>query len=471
MLFYQPAFLFIVFPIFYLVYLSLNKYNFQKKILLAIFSGIFYLWIEAKIVPIVVLSILIDYVTSKKISSTNEKSRSIYLFLGIAQNLAILFYFKYTVFALNNVNALGSWLNLGPISVPAIALPVGISFIIFEKISYLVDVFRRTSQPATSLTNYSLYVLLFPKLLAGPIIKYHEIEDQLNIDHRTTLKDAVLGFERFMLGVIKKLLIADTVGIAADAIFKLPNSEQNFSSAWAGCVLFTLQIYFDFSSYSDMAIGLARMLGFRLNENFAIPYISRTMTEFWRRWHISLSTYIRDYVYIPLGGNQLGKRRTYINLWIAFILSGIWHGANWTFIIWGAYNGLFLTLDRLFLARWMSILGDKTANILTLFVIMIGWVIFRAADVHQASIMLYSMLRPEFSPMPLTLGKEVFPIMIIAAILSISPRFFNYQNLKDNINSSLVLMTTSRIALALLFIVAVARAVATPFHPFLYFRF
>ena len=266
-----------------------------------------------------------------------------------------------------NFDALLGALDLGGVSIPKIALPIGVSFIVFEKITYLVDVYRGVTAPARSVSLYALYVFFFPKLLAGPIVKYHDIAGQMEACPPAHVDDFVLGFSRFMLGVIKKVLLADALAGGADLVFAHDPAELGFVEAWAGVIFFTFQIYFDFSGYSDMAIGLARMFGFRLLENFDEPYIATTMTEFWRRWHMSLTGWIREYLYFPLGGNRRGALRTHFNLWLCFLASGLWHGAAWNYIAWGAYNGLFLVLDRLFLARVLGRLRPWEANIIDLF--------------------------------------------------------------------------------------------------------
>jgi alginate O-acetyltransferase complex protein AlgI len=329
MLFYEPLFLFYVFPVFYLVVVLLRRNPIPRRNLIVLFSIFFYAWIEPRIVPLVILTTLSDYCCGWVIANAEtQSSRTRALVVGVAINLGTLLFFKYTNFLFENLSDLLVSMGYRPLPAPSILLPIGISFIVFEKISFLVDLYRRLVQFPRSIIDYTLYVFLFPKLLAGPIIKYHEINEQIARLHWVTPAEGIAGFERFMLGVVKKTLIADPLGVGVTEIFKLPDSAIGFSSAWIGVGLFTLQIYFDFSAYSDMAIGLARMLGFRLNENFNLPYLSRSMTEFWRRWHISLSTFIREYLYVPLGGNRVSLARIYVNLWICFLLSGIWHGAT-----------------------------------------------------------------------------------------------------------------------------------------------
>ncbi|MEJ1978913.1 MAG: MBOAT family protein [Acetobacteraceae bacterium] len=374
MLFTEPLFLFIFLPAVFGLWLSLP--GLRLWLLLAA-SLVFYAWGEPRFVPVVIASALLDYALAQRIARGARWA----LPLGVAANLAVLVYYKYMGF-------LGATLSL---TVPAVALPIGVSFVVFEKITYLVDVARGLSPAAAGFGRYLAYVMFFPKLLAGPIIKYHEIEAQFRSPRHARVFD---GFARFMLGVIKKVLLADVLGTGADAVFAMPPGTVGFVNAWAGVLLFTLQIYLDFSAYSDMAIGLARMFGFDLRENFNRPYISCSITEFWRRWHISLSTWIREYLYIPLGGNRVGAMRRLLNLWICFFASGLWHGAAWTYVLWGAYHGVFLVLEKLFLLRLLDRLPRLAANALTLLVVMVGWTIFRTHSLGQLEAFLAAMVQP-----------------------------------------------------------------------------
>ena len=303
-------------------------------------------------------------------------------------------------------------------------MPIGVSFIVFEKITYLVDIYRGRSNPAPSFARYLLYVFLFPKLLAGPIIKYHELEAQIVASGRVRPGDLAVGFRRFMLGVVKKTILADTLGSGADAIFSADMTTLGFTDAWWGVIFFTFQIYIDFSAYSDMAIGLARMFGFRLNENFNKPYISCSITEFWRRWHISLSTWIRDYLYIPLGGNRVAPWRRYANLWVCFFASGLWHGAAWTYVAWGAYNGFFLVAERLFLARILDRMPRLVANALTFLITLVGWTVFGRRDLRQAGHFLTVMTQFGSYAAPATVWRTPPMLMAtaVAALVSFLPR-------------------------------------------------
>jgi alginate O-acetyltransferase complex protein AlgI len=328
---------------------------------------------------VLLLSTTADYALSFYLNDkVPHRSRRLALTVGIAGNLGMLIVYKYADFLLGNLNALLS--PFGPHLLPLlhIALPIGVSFVVFEKITYLVDTYRGVSWPAASLWDYALFVFFFPKLLAGPILKYHEMRDQIAAPPPIQWSDFGDGFLRFARGLGRKLLIADPLGAFANQVFSADPANLGASYAWLGLACFAVQIYFDFAGYSDMAIGLARMLGFRLRENFNAPYISQSLTEFWRRWHISLTTWIRDYLYRPLGGNRQGEARTYLNLWICFLASGLWHGASWNFVLWGAYNGLFLTLDRMFLRDTLQRCGRIVATAITLFIVMIGWALFRS---------------------------------------------------------------------------------------------
>ena len=352
-----------------------------------------------------------------------------------------------------------------------IAFLIGVSFVVFEKISYLVDTYRGTSKPARSFSDYCLFVFMFPKLLAGPILKYHEMQDQIAKPAAVTWNDAWEGFLRFARGIAKKLLIADTCGAFADAAFGANAATLGPGQAWLGVICFTLQIYFDFSAYSDMAIGLARMLGFKLRENFNMPYTARSLTDFWRRWHISLTTWIRDYLYKPLGGNRGSAAQTYVNLWICFLLSGIWHGASWNFVLWGAYNGLFLTLDRMFLIRWLERSGAIVSTVVTLFIVMIGWVIFRATSAEHIAGYLTAMFDFARSASSLDISPELPLAVLAGTILSLLPATPLYAPLARSYERNVHVQRVAVAALLTLYVIALARAFAVPFTPFIYFRF
>jgi alginate O-acetyltransferase complex protein AlgI len=470
MLFYEPLFL-TIFPAVYAFYLLASRAS-AKKWTLLIVSTLFYLWGEPVFVLVLFVSTALDYALSFHLTEPAPlRRRRLALAAGIAGNLGILILYKYADFLADNFNLLLA--PFGPSRIPLLhlALPIGVSFVVFEKITYLVDTYRRVSPRAASFSDYCLFVLFFPKLLAGPILKYHEMKDQIASPPGVKWSDFATGFLRFARGLGRKLLIADPLGTFANQIFAADPATLSASQAWLGLACFTLQIYFDFSGYSDMAIGLARMMGFRLRENFNSPYIARSMTEFWRRWHISLTTWIRDYLYIPLGGDRQGRARTYINLWICFLASGLWHGASWNFVLWGAYNGLFLTLDRLFLRDALARSGRVVANGVTLFIVMIGWAIFRSDSPAHLQAFLGTLFGISRASIALELPAEVPFTLILGAFISLLPATPLHDALLRAWQTHGWLRAATIAALIAIYVLAIARAVTVPFQPFIYFRF
>jgi alginate O-acetyltransferase complex protein AlgI len=470
MLFYEPSFV-TFFAAFCALYL-LATASVTKKSALLIASVLFYLWGEPVFVLVLLLSTTADYALSFYLTDkVPHRSRRLALTAGIAGNLGLLIVYKYADFLLGNFNALLS--PFGPHLLPLlhIALPIGVSFVVFEKITYLVDTYRGVSQPAASVWDYALFVFFFPKLLAGPILKYHEMRDQIAAPPPIQWRDFGGGFLRFARGLGRKLLIADPLGAFANQVFSADPANLGASYAWLGLACFAVQIYFDFAGYSDMAIGLARMLGFRLRENFNAPYISQSLTEFWRRWHISLTTWIRDYLYRPLGGNRQGEARTYLNLWICFLASGLWHGASWNFVLWGAYNGLFLTLDRMFLRDALQRCGRIVATTVTLFIVMIGWALFRSEQPSQLLPFLGALFGMSRASAALDVPAEVPLTLFIGALVSLIPATPLYPLLLRAHQQLTWLRWVTVAALVLIYVLALARAFAVPFQPFIYFRF
>ena len=469
MLFSAPIFLFLFLPLALLVVLA-RRGRWQDFSLLA-FSALFYFWGEPHFFFIALASAVADYFIANVIFASRGtlKARR-FLALGIALNLALLFCFKYLDFFIASLNATLAATGISSIGLLHIALPIGLSFIVFEKITYLVDIHRGRGEPSPSLGRYLLYVLLFPKLLAGPIIKYHDIADQLT-SRRQTLDDFFTGGRRFLLGLVKKVLIADTLAEIADAAFGMPVAKLGFSQAWIGVLCFTFQIYFDFSAYSDMAIGLARMFGFRLMENFNMPYVAANFSEFWRRWHISLSTWIREYLYYPLGGNRGSATRTYLNLWLCFLLSGLWHGASYTFILWGAYHGLFMVCDKLFWLDAGKRLPRMVNVMLTFAFVMFGWVIFRARSLAQMGGIFEAMLSPGRDGAVLYMTANVWLALGVAAVLSFLPCSGWYDKIGNAWRNWRPSLLAENWALSVFALFALGKAVTVTFNPFLYFRF
>ena len=470
MLFNSPLFLFIFIPVVLSVYFLAGR-NFRNTIAL-VASIIFYAWGEPKFIFVVIVSAVIDWHLGNAIfRSAGSAARKTFLTLSVVLNIGILFYFKYTNFFVDNFSGALTSVGLHPLSMAKIALPIGVSFVVFEKITYVVDIYRSTCHPSRRFSSYLLYVLLFPKLLAGPIIKYHDISNQLD-SRSNTIEDFTTGLIRFSIGLAKKVLIADTLGEVVDIIFKLQATELGFYNAWLGALFFALQIYFDFSGYSDMAIGLGRMMGFRILENFNMPYISANFTEFWRRWHISLSTWIRDYLYIPLGGNKRSKPRVYFNLWFCFLLSGLWHGASWTFVLWGIYHGIFLIADKMFLIGIQKRLPRIFNVSVTFFFLLIGWVLFRAQNIDQAGYYFSALFNPMLTEGKLVyIGNHVKFFAGIGLAFSFLPVLELYKRFVNTFRQFSWNMELELTGAFLLYIISIGKISTMTFNPFLYFRF
>jgi alginate O-acetyltransferase complex protein AlgI len=409
------------------------------------------------------------------------------LVIAICLNVVTLVASKYLDFIVTEiVNPLSPWLHWH-VQPPKFPLLLGISFITFHRISYLVDSYKGRAVPPRGFLDCALYIFLFPQLIAGPIIRYHDIGHQIH-DRTHTLEKFLTGFFRFSVGFAKKTLFADPLGLVTDKVFAVPTHDLTVLIAWGGIVAYTLQIYFDFSGYSDMALGLGRMMGFEFPENFNRPYISRSVTEFWRRWHISLSNWMRLYLYIPLGGNRISLPRTYLNLWIVFTLSGIWHGASWTFIAWGAYYGFFLSLERMLAnSRVANIqLPGFSRHIYTLFVVMIGWVLFRSPSITHAGSYLSAMFLPASGnglatpPWGLLFGNRDLFTMVMGTLVAC----VRWPQVPGSIAGTLSRafagklaitsvseMTAPFVASMGMFIVSVAATISSDYSPFLYFRF
>ncbi|CAN5579093.1 MBOAT family protein [soil metagenome] len=390
MLFSTNVFLFLFLPLFLgLYYLTPFRY---RSILILLASYVFYGWWRVDFLLLFVAVTLWSYLAGRVIGSSDDRPRraKVALVVGVLLNLAALGYFKYFNFGVDSLNALLVGLGLEPFTAWRVILPIGLSFYIFQAISYVVDVYRKDAPPARNFWDLSAFIALFPQLVAGPVLRYKHLAEQFRRRSHSVDKFSE-GALRFMVGFCKKVLIADAVAPLVEASFSQP--DPTMADAWLGALAYTVQLYFDFSGYSDMAIGLALMMGFRLLENFNHPYISRSITEFWQRWHISLSRWLRDYLYIPLGGNRKGAQRTYLNLMLVMLLGGLWHGAGWTFVLWGGWHGALLAVER-FLGNvklWRPLTPLLTIPG-TLLLVILGWVMFRAPSVGVAVEMYAGML-------------------------------------------------------------------------------
>lgn len=407
--------------------------------------------------------------------TTKTLNRRLLLTLSVSINLGLLFYFKYSNFFVENVNSFLGIFGSKNIQWTKLVLPIGISFYTFETITYVVDVYRRIHKPLKNFWDYQLYIILFPKLIAGPIIRYHDLADQItDRSHNDNIDNRITGFFRFVIGLAKKVLIANVLGAEADKIFAIDANILSSGTAWIGIMAYTFQIYFDFSGYSDMAIGLAKMIGFKFPENFDNPYVSRSITEFWRRWHMTLGSWMKSYLYIPLGGNRVNSRwRLFFNLWFIFLVSGLWHGAAWTFIAWGAYHGLFLILDRLFLHKLLDKIGKFPSIIFTFFVASIGWILFRSETLKYAFDFIKRLFAFDFKD-TIYESPEFYFWLIIAVFFS----FFTATSFGKKVEQRVFFLAYGKIQYFVMLVIvlillalSLSSVIASGFNPFIYFRF
>jgi alginate O-acetyltransferase complex protein AlgI len=471
LLFSSPLFLFFFLPVFAIAYAAAPRS--AKNMVILAGSLFFYAWAEPKFIAIVIASAMLDWICGwLTFHAKTKPPKLLWMWVGIVGNIGLLFYFKYANFFLSTFAAAFASVHLA-VPVLKLVLPIGISFIVFEKITYLVDIYRERGKPATNVFSYMVYVFFFPKLLAGPIVKYHDIVDQFE-QRQVRLSDVEAGFLRFLSGLAKKILLADCLAGTADTIFSTGGTAVGTLYAWLGVACFTLQIYFDFSGYSDMAIGMARMMGFRLRENFNMPYLATSFTDFWHRWHLSLSSWIREYLYIPLGGSRGSAFRTYSNLWICFLLSGLWHGAAWTFVFWGFYHGLGLVCDKLFWLKAQPKVPVVLARALTLFFVVIGWVFFRAVTFHDALDFLASMFTWHPPTQFVYVSSDVLFVLAVGTLFSFVRPVDLYTRIARHLSTAQpipILRSARALGILSLLLVCLARASANSFHPFLYFRF
>ncbi len=474
MVFSSALFLVFFFPILLATYyLTPNRF---KNIVLLIFSIFFYAWGAPKFIFVLLGTTFIDFHVVKYMDSiVDKRRRRIFLLIPLLINVGLLFYFKYANFFIDNVNDMVESFGGKPVPLLNVIMPIGISFYTFETLTYVVDVYRKVHKPLDHFWNYQLYIILFPKLIAGPIIRYHDISDQITERFQTeTIDEKLTGFLRFCLGLGKKVLIANAMGEYADAMFAMPLDTLSSGTTWLGMLAYTFQIYFDFSGYSDMAIGIGLMLGFRFPENFNNPYTSQSISEFWRRWHMTLGSWMRNYLYIPLGGNRVSKTRLYFNLWLVFLLSGLWHGASWTFIAWGAYHGFFLILDRLFLEKVLQKSGKIVAIPITFLLTVIGWVLFRSDTMDQALTIWRNLFSFDFSVSYHLLEIRLFVVIVVAIFFSFFTSFKITQSIQAYVygTKKSVIAHGGFILLAfIIFFISLGNILTSDYNPFIYFRF
>ena len=408
MVFSSMVFLWIFLPVVFVLSFLIRKPKYQNILLLAA-SLLFYAWGEPRNIILLLVSIFLNWVFGLLIDRCRERGK-LFLTLDILVNLGLLGYFKYTDFFINTINHV---VPGAAIPLANIALPIGISFFTFQAMSYVIDLYRGQIKVQKNLLYLALYVSFFPQLIAGPIVKYRDIEVQIE-NRRATMAGISSGFRRFVYGLGKKVLISNLIAQAADNLYGLEVSSLTGGMAWLCALTYTLQIYYDFSGYSDMAIGLGRMFGFEFLENFNYPYISSSIREFWKRWHISLSTWFQEYLYIPLGGNRKGKIRTYVNLLIVFFATGMWHGASWNFIGWGMYHGFFSVSERLGFGKLLK-RSKVLSHVYTMLVVMIGWVFFRVENIRQGFSIVARMLMPwRYTQTDVLLGTQIGTEAVLA---------------------------------------------------------
>jgi len=465
MIFSSTVFLFLFLPTFLVAYYLTPERHRSWPILIG--SYCFYAWWRLDFLALFAVVTLFNYSIGKEIHKKLDSRTAAkrWLQLGLFGNLSTLAYFKYANFGAATVNTALLELGTDPWLVTHVILPIGISFYIFQAISYLVDVYRGDTPPTRNLIQFAAFIALFPQLIAGPVLRYKGVADQFE-KREHSMANFAAGCDRFMVGFIKKVVIADTIAPMVDAGFRL--SDPSMADAWLAALAYTAQLYFDFSGYADMAIGLGLMLGFRFVENFNQPYISQSITEFWRRWHISLSNWLRDYLYVPLGGNRHGVIKTYRNLLLTMVLGGLWHGANWTFLVWGSYHGLILAIERLLGVKVDGSSFNIFRWLFTLLLVTLGWVVFRA-DSLSSAIAVYSGLL-NLNDLALSSAMQAVSGNLELVMLAVAWVVIIVRGLKDRIDLSLF-TSPAKAALLPVFAVAVLKLSAQSHSPFLYFQF
>lgn len=468
MVFSSLTFLSIFLPVVLALYYLLPTLRIKNVLLIAV-SLLFYAYGEPVYVLLMIASIIINYIFGRLLGTENKKKRQWILAVAVVINIGLLVVFKYLDMMVQTINQLSG----SEIPLAGLALPIGISFFTFQALSYVIDVYRREVEPQKNLWKVMLYISFFPQLIAGPIVKYHDIQEQ--IDNRNTdVKEIAEGLRRFIIGLSKKVLISNTMALTADTLFAAGAGELNILSAWIAAIAYMLQIYFDFSGYSDMAIGLGHMFGFRFLENFRYPYISANIQEFWRRWHISLSTWFKEYLYIPLGGNRKGKARTCLNKMIVFFSTGLWHGANWTFVLWGLWHGVFLLFEQVCPVKKLP---KVLAHIYALLVVCVGFVMFRADTFGQGMFMIGTMFSGwEFSSVQMAILWEqltpIFLVTLVAAVIGsapVLPKAAEACLARENLRKPATYF--SYIASFVLLILCMLSLSSGTYNPFIYFRF
>ena len=470
MVFSSIPFIFFFLPVFLILY-YLVPYK-VKNILLLIFSLIFYAWGEPIYILLMIFSSVVDYTNGRmieKYAQNNQKRKNLFLIISIIVNLSLLGFFKYADFLIGSINSL---LNIN-IPLLELGLPIGISFFTFQTMSYSIDVYRGDVKAEHNFLDFMTYVSMFPQLIAGPIVRYEEVAKELK-NRSITPQGFADGMIRFLQGLFKKVLIANNIGYLFVIASSMPNNEMSVVMSWLGILAYTFQIYFDFSGYSDMAIGMGKMLGFTYPENFNHPYISKSITEFWRRWHISLSSFFKDYVYIPLGGSRVKKIINVRNILIVWMLTGLWHGASWNFVLWGLYYGVLLLLEKFVFNKILEKTPNWFKHFYTMFLVVVGWMIFAFDDMtilKEYASMMFGVGGVSFINNHALYYLKNYLIIFILAIIFSMPVYKLAKEKLSKVKNTKSVFIVSLIIYTVLFIVVVSYLVNDTYNPFLYFRF
>ena len=467
MVFSSLTFLMLFLPSVLLIYFAVPRQG--KNAVLFIFSLLFYAWGEPIYVGLMIFSTVLDYTCGWLVEKYRGTSKQkIGLLISVFTNLSLLFFFKYTDFFIGTINTVFGT-DIAKLNLP---LPIGISFYTFQTMSYTIDVYRGDAKVQKNILSFGAYVSLFPQLIAGPIVRYQDVADQLN--ERTHSFDRFGdGVKRFVTGLGKKVLLANNIGLLWDAISKTAAENLTTLAAWLGIIAFAFQIYFDFSGYSDMAIGLGKMFGFEFLENFNYPYTSKSVTEFWRRWHISLGTWFRDYIYIPLGGNRKGLPIQIRNIAIVWLLTGFWHGASWNYVLWGVFYGVLLMAEKLFLLKWLKKAPAFVGHIYTMFAVLFGWVLFAFEDFGKGVAFLKTMFGGGagfISNGTLYQILSYLPLLIVCLVAATPLAKKIYEKLSCKIGEG-VLLTVDSVRIVGIMLLSIAYLISGSYNPFLYFRF
>ena len=464
MVFSSPVFLWLFLPVIFIACRIVPGK--AKNVLLLAASLVFYAWGEPRYILLMLFSIAVNYFLALLMEKISGRKKPI-LVIDIVINLALLGYFKYFNFLADIINSLFG----ARITAREIALPIGISFYTFQILSYIIDLYRGQYKAQRNIIHLALYISFFPQLIAGPIVKYRDIDEQLASRVCTQEKTAE-GIRRFIYGLGKKVIVANLAAQYVDQIYSTDPAGLTGALAWFGAILYTLQIYYDFSGYSDMAIGLGKMFGFEFQENFRYPYLSRSVQEFWQRWHISLGTWFREYLYIPLGGNRKGHLRTYVNLTIVFFITGLWHGAGYTFILWGLWHGFWQIVERLGFRKFLD-RHRVLSHVYTVFIFVVGWVLFRSENIAQVGVMFSRMFAPWAYVGKSLLFHQLTGVKMLFLLLLAVLGCGVIQRLADRSGLSVRLKNTwaELLFCAVIFVICMAMLAADTYNPFIYFRF